>query len=70
MRKWLNENRITKAELIRRMGIETESTVFARIGIYLRGKSYPSKQTIDKLLRVTGLSYEKFFETEGDDCNA
>lgn len=65
VRKWLNENRITKAELIRRMGIETEASNYMRIGDYLRGKGYPLKQTIDRLLSATGLTYEQFFETEG-----
>ena len=69
VRKWLNDNKITKAELIRRMGVRVHSNPVAVIGGYLRGYSYPPKQTIDKLLSVTGLTYEKFFKTdkrEGD----
>lgn len=65
VRKWLNDNRITMSEFIRRMELETEATTHMRFGAYFRGMANPMKQTIDKLLCVTGLTYEQFFETEG-----
>jgi transcriptional regulator with XRE-family HTH domain len=64
VRKWLNENKITYRELQRRLGWETCSANYIYIGDWLRGKTYPRKKVIDKLLSATGLTYEKFFETE------
>ena len=64
VRKWLNENKITYRELQRRLGWEICSANYIYIGDWLRGKTYPRKKVIDKLLSATGLTYEKFFETE------
>lgn len=64
VRAWMNENKITSRELQRRLGWETCSVNYIYISDYLSGKTYPRKQIIDKLLSVTGLTYEKFFETE------
>ena len=62
MRKWLNENKITYAELSRRMG--NGYTRHYTLRAYLRGICYPPKLTIDKFLSVTNLTYEQFFETD------
>lgn len=64
VRKWLNENQVGSAELVRRMGWHCYSDNYARVGRWLSGKTNPSKENIDKLLSITGLSYEKFFETD------
>ena len=64
VRKWLNENRITTNEMMRRMGLETNSCSHKRLRHYLSGHFFPSKQKIDVFLSVTGLTYEQFFETE------
>ena len=63
-RKWLNENKVGCAELVRRLGWHCYSTNYSRIERWLSGKNNPSKDNIDKLLSITGLSYEKFFETD------
>ena len=34
------------------------------VGMYLRGRNFPPKAKIDKLLAVTGLTYEQFFERD------
>ena len=64
VRKWLNENKISKSELVRRMGVRVHAGTNSVVSSYLRGEHYPPKQTIDKLLSVTGLTYEKFFKTD------
>lgn len=64
VRKWLNENKVGCAELIRRLGWVCYSTNYTKVEGWLSGSFYPLKQNIDKLLSVTGLSYEKFFERE------
>lgn len=68
LRKWLNDNRVARSELLRRMGMIASSTNYGRVSSYLRGRNYPLKETIDKLLEVTGLTYEEFFQRDsGDD---
>ena len=64
VRKWLNKSKMTKNELIRRLGAKPHVNTHRVVGNYLQGKSYPSKQTIDKLLSITGLTYEEFFKTD------
>ena len=64
VRKWLNENKITSRELMRRLDWEACGNNYIYVGDWLRGRCYPQKQVIDKFLSVTGLTYEKFFETE------
>ena len=64
VRNWLNKNKITKAELIRRLGLTLHYTHYTRVGYYLRGEHYPSKKMIDALLDMTGLTYEKFFKRD------
>lgn len=64
VRKWLNENKITMTELIRRLGLELNAKTYVVLRNYLCGRTYPSKQKIDKLLSLTSLTYEQFFETD------
>ena len=64
VRTWLNENHILKRELLDRLEWEKCGANYSKVGRYLRGVCYPKKQIIDKLLSATGLTYEKFFETE------
>lgn len=61
LRNWMNSNKISRAELIRRMGLIPHGTEMARCGDYLRGDVDLKKKTIDKLLEVTGLTYEDAF---------
>ena len=68
LRKWLNDNKVTRSELMRRMGMTASPTNYGRVSHYLKGRNYPYKNTIDKLLEVTGLTYEEFFQRDsGDD---
>lgn len=68
LRQWLNENRITRNEFIRLMGLIPCANENIRFGFYFRGEHYPSKQTIDKMLAVTGLTYEQLFYREDKDA--
>lgn len=66
LRKWMNENKISKSEILRRMGIEVHPNNLQRLGYYIRGEANPRKPYIDNLLKVTGLTYEVLFhEGEG-----
>jgi transcriptional regulator with XRE-family HTH domain len=60
-RKWMNSNKVSRAELCRRMGISGASENILRISAYMRGTNYPTKRVIDRLLEATGLTYEELF---------
>lgn len=61
LRKWLNDNRVTRSEFVRRMGLPPHPNSNTRISAYFAGKNHPSKKIIDKLLEVTGMTYEELF---------
>lgn len=65
LRKWLNDNKVSRYEFIRRMGRNPHSETSSLISAEFRGKKYPHKKTIDKFIEVTGLTYEQLFAEEG-----
>ena len=67
LRKWLNDNKVTRHEFMRRMGMITSGTNATRITHYFKGRNYPTKETIDKFLQVTGLTYEELFYRDSGD---
>lgn len=67
LRDWMNENKISRKEFLRRMGLTGNPGNYERLASYMRGDAYPRKQYIDKMLAATGLKYEKLFYTEGND---
>ena len=63
LRKWMNENKVSRKEVIRRMGFADGNPQNANtFGEYMRGRCDPPKRVIDKLLEVTGLTYEVLFD--------
>lgn len=61
LRNWLNDNKISKAELLRRLDIETIGVNNNRVSDYLKGRMFPQKRVIDKFITATGLTYEELF---------
>ena len=61
MRKWMNGNKVSVLELTRRMGLVTAPNNVNKVRLLLKGKSNPRKSDIDKLIKITGLTYEKLF---------
>lgn len=61
-RRWMNENKISRNELLRRMGLAIVIENSERLRRYMRGEGYPRKDYIDRLLAVTGMSYECLFD--------
>lgn len=49
------------------MGYPCFGETCAKLRTYMRGESHPKKPYIDKLLEVTGMTYEKLFALEGED---
>ncbi len=61
LRNWMNENKISRKELLRRIGVEPLANNYSRLNKYLRGEAQPRKPWIDKMLEVTGMTYEVMF---------
>jgi predicted DNA-binding protein YlxM (UPF0122 family) len=64
LRKWLNDNKVSRREFVRKMGKLPHPETQSRISDHFRGKKYPHKKTIDKYIEVTGLTYEQLFAEE------
>lgn len=64
LRRWLNDNRVTLAGFIRKMDLVPGGAAPGRFSDYFRGVCYPGKKTIDKMLEVTGLTYEQHWEVD------
>lgn len=62
LKRWMNENRVSKSEMLRRMGLERHQNNMGRLTRCIRGESQPRKDYIDKMLEVTGMTYEVMFE--------
>ena len=67
LRKWMNENRITRKDFLQRMGLTVHQANYDRLNSYINGKGCPRKPYIDKMLAVTGMTYETLFYTEVND---
>lgn len=61
LRNWLNDNKVTRNEFIRRMGMTLSPSNSCRLHHYFTGRNYPTKATIDKFIEITGLTYEEMF---------
>ncbi len=55
--RWIKENRLTRAAFGKKLGCCDQTTVH-----YLNGKRQPDKETIDKILSLTGMTYEEAFK--------
>lgn len=64
LRRWLNENQLSMQKFALLIGRKFASSNSSSVGLWLRGKSYPIKENIDRILQVTGLTYEELFATE------
>lgn len=65
LRKWLNDNKVSVAELTRRMYGNANANNHKYVREILRGNRVKiEKPTIDKLIKATGLKYEQLFYKE------
>lgn len=62
LRKWLNEHKIGTTELTRKIYRNYSSSNRESVKKMLNGKLKITKTHIDKILEITGLTYEKAFE--------
>lgn len=61
LRKWMNDEKISFSELVRRLGLEVAARNILRTRDILKGTIYPRKPFIDGLISITGLPYEVLF---------
>ena len=66
LRKWLNDNKVSRSEFIRRMGKALSSNTTSQLSGHFRGKGFPQKETIDMYIKITGLTYEQLWAKDGD----
>lgn len=63
-RNWMNENCVSVRMFIEQMGLELSSASFSSVYGWMKGKCYPTKKNIDRILQATGLTYEQLFYLE------
>ena len=61
LRKWMNENKVSRREFLKRMGLTPHTSNHVRFSNCIRGEYQPYKPYIDKMLKVTGMTYEMLF---------
>ena len=61
LRTWLNDNKVSVKELTRRLDIGTYAENCLRTRGVISGKTNPRKDYIDRLIAITGLTYEELF---------
>ncbi len=64
LRQQLNTQRVSRNELIRRMGLNISGENNAKLGRILRGEQNPNKLWIDRMISATDLPYEQLFNEE------
>lgn len=63
-RKWMNENSVSIRLFCELMGLDLSSTNYNNVYGWMRGRCYPTKKNIDRILEATGLTYEQLFYQE------
>lgn len=63
-RKWMNDNKVSVPAFSRLMGMDSASRDYGLIKRWMRGDNFPLKFNIDKIIEITGLSYEELFSKE------
>ena len=67
LRRWMNNNKVGKRELLRRMGLEAYPKNSTYLYNVMTGRRSPRKTYIDLMLQATGMTYEELFYTEVQD---
>ena len=69
LRKWLNENKVSMMEFVRRCGYVPYNGEVSMFTSWMYGRSEPKKRVIDACLKATGMTYEELFyrEVKADD---
>lgn len=62
LRKWMNDNKISAAELLKMMYYEPHPESVERLRNVMRGVGNPRKDYIDRMMAATGMTYQKLFK--------
>lgn len=68
IREWMNKNKVSMNEFVRRMGCASYAGNFYTLKNNLTGKTDTKKSTIDKILAITGMTYELAFDLGDNEC--
>lgn len=66
VRNWWNRNRMSYHKFFDLMGMRYHQTNIIRLQRYFSGEFHPRKDYIDRLIAVSGLSYDQLFSIGGD----
>ena len=66
LREWMNKNKVSKSEFLRRMSLEVCVANLRRLGGVMSGNQDPRKKYIDAMIGATGMTYETLFALEED----
>ena len=69
LRAWMNDNMVSRCELLRRMNYEVVGGNIAKLSRIMRGEVNPKKDWIDSLIAVTGMNFERRFAEKGSGKN-
>lgn len=64
LRNWIDENKISVAELCEKMGLSEANGSQTYLTTYIYGKHEFRKSHIDKLIEITNIPYEELFRME------
>ena len=64
LRYWLNENEVTKRNLLRQMGLEYGHCNLERLNQNLKGRNDLRLSFIRKMIEITGMEFEELFQEE------
>lgn len=64
LRNWLNDNDVSIMGMTRKMYGNSSPANYQHTKCVLNGKNNMRKFDIDKIIKITGLTYEKLFEEE------
>lgn len=62
LRKWMNKNDVSVTEMTRKMYGNSTPVNYHHVREMLAGKLNMRKLDIDKIIKITGLTYEELFE--------
>lgn len=66
LRNWMKDNRVSVAQLTRLIYGHANASTQTSTRLKIYGTSEMPKSFIDKLIEITGLSYERLFDEEGE----
>lgn len=64
LRSWMNYNEVSISELVRRFGGSQSTATKNKFGDFFKGRKELTRDAIEKIMAVTGMTYEQLFWQE------